>query len=233
MGKLNMRQFAVIGLGQFGSSVARSLAQKGCEVIAIDKSGDRVAEIADVVSQALSLDAVDEKSLAALGLKDVDVAVVSTGQDIEASISIVLILKEMGVKEIVAKAVTDMHGTILKKVGADRVIFPERDMGERIAESLSSPNVRDYSEISDTHGIMELVAPKRFWKKTMADLDLDDEFQVHVAAIKRKVPIVREDGETEIREEIILGPKPEERINQGDVLIIIGAYDDIQRVRGL
>lgn len=230
---MKTRQFAVIGLGQFGSSVARSLAEKGCEVIAIDKDGDRVAEISETVSQALALDAVDEKSLTALGLKEVDVAVVSTGQDIESSISVVLILKEMGVREIVAKAVTAMHGTILKKVGADRVIFPERDMGERIAESLASPNVRDYSEISDTHGIMELVAPKRFWKKTMAELDLDDEFRVQAVAIKRKVPAIREDGETEIREEINIKPSPEDRINQGDVLIIIGSYDDIQRVRGL
>jgi trk system potassium uptake protein TrkA len=202
-------------------------------VIAIDKDGDRVAEISETVSQALALDAVDEKSLTALGLKEVDVAVVSTGQDIESSISVVLILKEMGVREIVAKAVTAMHGTILKKVGADRVIFPERDMGERIAESLASPNVRDYSEISDTHGIMELVAPKRFWKKTMAELDLDDEFRVQAVAIKRKVPAIREDGETEIREEINIKPSSEDRINQGDVLIIIGSYDDIQRVRGL
>ncbi|HBE73582.1 MAG TPA: hypothetical protein DDW31_05800 [candidate division Zixibacteria bacterium] len=228
-----MRQFAVIGLGQFGSSVARSLAEKGCEVIAIDRDGDRVAEISETVAQALALDAVDEKALSALGLKDADVAIVSTGQDIEASISIVLILKEMGVREIVAKAVTDMHGTILKKVGADRVIFPERDMGERIAESLASPNVRDYSEISDTHGIMELVAPKRFWKKSMAELDLDDEFNVSAVAIKRKVPTIRDDGETELREEINIRPKPEDRINQGDVLIIIGSYDDIQKVRGL
>jgi len=223
----------VIGLGQFGSSVARSLAEKGCEVIAIDRDGDRVAEISETVAQALALDAVDEKALSALGLKDADVAIVSTGQDIEASISIVLILKEMGVREIVAKAVTDMHGTILKKVGADRVIFPERDMGERIAESLASPNVRDYSEISDTHGIMELVAPKRFWKKSMAELDLDDEFNVSAVAIKRKVPTIRDDGETELREEINIRPKPEDRINQGDVLIIIGSYDDIQKVRGL
>jgi trk system potassium uptake protein TrkA len=228
-----MRQFAVIGLGQFGASVARSLAQKGGEVIAIDKDPDRITEISDQVAQAIALDAVDEKSLSALGLKEVDVAIVSTGQDIEASISVVLILKEMGVKEIVAKAVSDMHGTILKKVGADRVIFPERDMGERIAESLASPNVRDYTEISDNHGIMELVAPKRFWRKTMAELDLDDEFNVSVVAIKRKVPAIRQDGETEIKEEIIIKPQAEERISQGDVLIIIGRYEDIQKVRGL
>lgn len=213
--------------------MARSLAQKGCEVIAIDKDPNTVSEISDQVAQAMALDAVDEKALAALGLKEVDVAIVSTGQDIEASISVVLILKEMGVREIVAKAVTDMHGTILKKVGADRVVFPERDMGERIAESLASPNVRDYSEISETHGIMELVAPKRFWKKTMAELDLDDEFNVSAVAIRRKVPTIREDGETELREEINIRPRPEDMINQGDVLIIIGSYDDIQKVRGL
>ncbi len=213
--------------------MARSLAMKGCEVIAIDKDPDAVSEISEQVSQAVALDASDEKSLEALGLKEVDVAIVSTGQDIEASISIVLLLKEMGVREIVAKAVTDMHGTILKKVGADRVIFPERDMGERIAESLASPNVRDYSEISDTHGIMELVAPKRFWKKSLAETEMEKDYRVYVAAIKRKVPTVREDGETEIREDIIVGPKAEERISQGDVLIIIGRYEDIQKVRGL
>ncbi len=228
-----MRQFAVIGLGQFGSSVALSLAQKGCEVLAIDRDQDRVDEIADQVSQSVTVDAADEKALHSLGMKDIDVAIVSTGEDIEASISIVLILKEIGVKEIIAKAVTQIHGAILKKVGADRVIFPERDMGERIAESLASPNVMDYSEISETHSIVELVAPKKFWGKSISDLKLEEDTKVSIAAIKRKVPVVTPEGETEFKEEINIRPRPEDKINRSDTLIMIGSFEGIQKVRGI
>lgn len=228
-----MRQFAVIGLGQFGSSVALSLAHKGCDVLAIDRDQDRVDEIADQVSQSVTVDAADEKALHSLGMKDIDVAIVSTGEDIEASISIVLILKEIGVKEIIAKAVTQIHGAILKKVGADRVIFPERDMGERIAESLASPNVMDYSEISETHSIVELVAPKKFWGKSISDLKLEEDTKVSIAAIKRKVPVVTPEGETEFREEINIKPSPDEKINRSDILIMIGSFEGIQKVRGI
>ncbi len=227
-----MRQFAVIGLGQFGSSVALALAEKGCDVLAIDSDQDRVDEISEQVSQSVTVDAADEKALKSLGMKDIDVAIVSTGEDIEASISIVLILKEIGVKEIIAKAVTPIHGTILKKVGADRVVFPERDMGERIAESLASPNVMDYSEISDTHSIVELVAPKKFWTKQLSDLKLEDT-KVSIVAIKRKVPVITAEGETEFREEINIKPSPEDKINRSDILIMIGSFEGIQKVRGI
>jgi len=227
-----MRQFAVIGLGQFGSSVALALAEKGCDVMAIDREQDRVDEISEQVSQSVTVDAADEKALKSLGMKDIDVAIVSTGEDIEASISIVLILKEIGVKEIIAKAVTPIHGTILKKVGADRVVFPERDMGERIAESLASPNVMDYSEISETHSIVELVAPKKFWTKKLSDLKLEDT-KVSIVAIKRKVPVVTPEGETEFREEINIKPSPDEKINRSDILIMIGSFEGIQKIRGI
>ena len=227
-----MRQFAVIGLGQFGSSVALALAEKGCDVLAIDSDQDRVDDISEQVSQSVTVDAADEKALKSLGMKDIDVAIVSTGEDIEASISIVLILKEIGVKEIIAKAVTPIHGTILKKVGADRVVFPERDMGERIAESLASPNVMDYSEISDTHSIVELVAPKKFWTRKLSELKLEDT-KVAIVAIKRKVPVITQEGETEFREEINIKPSPEEKINRSDILIMIGSFEGIQKVRGI
>jgi trk system potassium uptake protein TrkA len=228
-----MRQFAVIGLGQFGSSVALSLAEKGCDVMAIDREQDRVDDISDQVAQSVTVDAADEKALKSLGMKDIDVAIVSTGEDIEASISIVLILKEIGVKEIIAKAVTPIHGTILKKVGADRVVFPERDMGERIAESLASPNVMDYSEISETHSIVELVAPKKFWTKKISELNLEEETKVSIVAIKRKVPVVTQEGETEFREEVNIRPSLEEKINRSDILIMIGSFEGIQKVRGI
>ncbi len=228
-----MRQFAVIGLGQFGSSVALSLAEKGCDVLAIDSDQDRVDEISEQVSQSVTVDAADEKALKSLGMKDIDVAIVSTGEDIEASISIVLILKEIGVKEIIAKAVTPIHGTILKKVGADRVVFPERDMGERIAESLASPNVMDYSEISDTHSIVELVAPKKFWTKKISELKFEENAMVSIVAIKRKVPVITQEGETEFREEINIKPSPEDKINRSDILIMIGSFEGIQKVRGI
>jgi trk system potassium uptake protein TrkA len=133
-----MKQFAVIGLGRFGASVAKTLAEKRQQVLAIDINEEKVQEFSEFVTQAVCIDATDEKALKAVGIKDVDVAIVSVGDDIEASILITLVLKEIGIKEIITKAVTEEQGKVLEKIGANRIIFPERDMGIRLAASLIS-----------------------------------------------------------------------------------------------
>ena len=227
-----MRQFAVIGLGRFGQSVAKTLEERGFEVLACDSDEEKVAEIADHVTHAVQLDATEEKALRSVGVTEMDVAVVSVGE-ISSSILITLLLKELGVPLVASKAVDSLHAKVLRRVGADRVIFPERDMGVRVAESLSTPRIFDYIEVSPTHSIVELVAPKSFNGKTMRELDIRATYGVNVIAIKRKKPKISEEGESAIEEEFILGPAADEEIVLGDLLVLLGQDKEIERLKEL
>jgi trk system potassium uptake protein TrkA len=219
-------------LGRFGSSVARTLEERGFEVLAVDSDEEKVAEIADSVTHAVQLDATDERALRSVGVAQMDVAVVAVG-DISSSILITLLLKELGVPLVVSKALDSLHAKVLRRVGADRVNFPERDMGVRVAESLATPRIFDYIEVSPTHSIVELVAPASFSGKTMRELDVRAQYGVNVIAIKRKKPKISEEGESEIEEEFILGPSADEEIVQGDLLVILGRDEDVERVKKL
>jgi len=157
-----MKQVAVIGLGRFGSSVARTLAESGCEVLAVDVDEVRVKAIADEVTDAVRANALEEEALRALGLRNFEVVVVAIGHEVEASILVTVLLKEMGISKIVAKAQDELHGRVLQKVGADMVVFPERDMGVRLAHTLISRNVIDEIQLSTDYSILEMVAPHRF-----------------------------------------------------------------------
>ena len=152
------RQFAVIGLGRFGAAMATTLAELGQDVIGVDGDAERVRQLADTITQAVELDATDDRALRSVGVQDVDVAVVSIGENIESSLLVVMQLRELGVKSIVAKAVTPLHGRILEKLGVSRVIFPEREMAIRVAHGLVMPNVIDYIELSSDFSIVELPA---------------------------------------------------------------------------
>ncbi len=226
-----MRQFAVIGLGRFGTSVARTLSDQGAEVLAIDIKEDMVQEASDYATQAVQLDATDEKALRSVGLKDVDVTIVSIGQDIESSILVVMLLKEIGVKEIVAKAITEMHGKILRQVGVSQVVFPERDMGARLAKSLVSPDCLEHFELLPDYSIIELITPKQFVGKTLRELDLRKKLDISIIAIKKKVPIVNEKGDTDIQEEMNVLPHAEDKIEEGNVLVLIGSNKSIQEIK--
>ncbi len=228
-----MRQFAVIGLGRFGSSVARTLSDRGFEVLAIDSDEARVSEACEFCAHAVQLDATDERALKEVGIGDFDVAIVSIGENIEASTLITLLVKEMGVKTVVSKALNELHGKILRQIGADRVVFPERDMGVRVAESLTTPSISDYIELSPTHSILELSAPKAFASKNLRELDLRAKYGVTVIAIKRKVPRLTPEGDTELSEKIVVAPRSEEKILKGDLLMFLGKYDDLERVKKL
>jgi trk system potassium uptake protein TrkA len=228
-----MRQFAVIGLGRFGMSIAETLSSRGAQVIAIDKSEERVADIAGAVTQAVQLDATEERALRSVGIQDVDVAVVSVGEDIEASILITLQLKELGVKHVISKALTATHGKILRKVGADRVVFPERDMGVRVAQRLVTPRILDYIELSPTHSMLELVTPSAYEGRRLNEVDLRPKYNVSVVAIKRKVPNITDQGDTEFAEEVIVAPSSEERLVKGDLLVLLGKSEDLERLREL
>ena len=226
-----MKQFVVIGLGRFGTSVAQSLIEKGHQVIGIDQDGEVVEGMAEHLTQALELDATDEKALGAAGIEQVDAAIVSMGDNLEASILITLILKEMGIKEIVTKAVSDNHGKVLKRVGATRLVFPERDMGVRIAGFLSEPEVIEHIGLSQEYSIVEIPAPGVFMGKSLKQLNVRADYRINVVAIKRRVPKKDAEGKVEIKEDITVVPAPNEVINKGDVLIVIGTNEDIEKIR--
>ena len=178
----------MIGLGRFGSAMATTLAELGHDVIGIDGDPDRVRAVADVVSLAVQLDATDEKALRGAGIKDVDVAVVSIGENIEASLLVVTLLQEIGIRHIVAKSVTALHGRILEKLGVKRVVFPEREMAIRVAHGLVMPNVIDYIELSSDFSIVEVPAPDEFVGKTLRDIGLRARFGLTTIAIKHVSP---------------------------------------------
>ncbi|RKY39532.1 MAG: TrkA family potassium uptake protein [Candidatus Omnitrophota bacterium] len=226
-----MRQFAIIGLGRFGSSVAKTLSEKGYQVLAIDQDKEKVESIASLVTQAIQADATDEKVLRKIGIKDVDVAIIAIGKSLEASILVTLILKEMNVKEIVAKAITEIQGRVLRRVGATKVVFPERDMGIQVANSLISSQIIEYINLSSEHSVVEIVAPSTFINKSLQELDLRTKYKANVIAIKKKIPSVTDKGDTEIKQEINISPAGKDIIKEGDSLIVIGRNKDIERLQ--
>lgn len=212
-----MKQFVVIGIGRFGSSVASTLYRMGHEVLAIDSDEEKVHEIQTFVTHAVQADATDEKALKALGLRNFDVVVVSIGQDIQASILVTLIVKELGVNYVVTKAQNDLHGKVLYKIGADKVVFPERDMGARLAHNLVSSNVLDYIELSSNYSIIELSAPQKFIGKSLRQLNLRVRFGLNVMAIRRY-------GKIDV------SPDAEQPILEDDVLIVIGENEKLAKI---
>lgn len=212
------RQFAVIGLGRFGSAMASTLAELGQDVIGVDGDSERVRQLADIVTQAVELDATDERALRSVGIQDVDVAVVSIGENIESSLLVVMQLRELGVKAIVAKAVTPLHGRILEKLGVSRVIFPEREMAVRIAHGLVMPNVIDYIELSSDFSIVEVPAPEIFVGRTLKQLELRPKYGLTLIAIKRRPA----EGTVQVTN---IAPSAEETIRAGDVLSLLGSNE--------
>jgi trk system potassium uptake protein TrkA len=217
------KQFGVVGLGRFGSAMATTLVELGHDVLGIDGDEARVQQLADVMTHAVQLDATDEKALRASGIRNVDVAVVSIGEHLEASLLVVMQLREMGVATIVAKAVTPIHGRILEKLGVSRVIFPEREMAIRVAHSLVMPNAIDYIELSREFSIVEIPAPDAFVGRTLKQIELRPRFGLTLVAIKRRGP----DGDKVVTS---IAPAADEKIRRGDVLALLGSNE---RLSGL
>lgn len=214
------KQFAVIGLGRFGSNVAITLHAAGHEVLAVDADSERVQQVSEQVTHVVQADSTDENSLKALGIRNFDVVVVAIGEDVQANTLTTLLLTELGVKHIVAKARNELHGKMLKKIGADRVVYPERDMGQRVAHNLVSSNMLDYIELSANLSLVEVATPKTLVGKTLAETDLRHQYGINVVAMQRKG-------------EIIVPPLPTERMNEGDILIIVGSSAGIRRLEVL
>lgn len=226
-----MRRFAVIGLGEFGVSVAKTLVKEGGEVIAVDKNGERVQEVSDIVTQAVQIDATDEKALKAVGIPEVDVAVVGMGTDIQASILTNILLKELGVKEIVAKAINFLHGKVLEKIGINKVVFPEIDMGQRVALGLVSSKISEQIELSSRHSIMEIQVPESFVSKTLQELNIRAKYGVNIIAIKRKIGLVDEKGEVTYVDDVDISPQADDVIAKDDALLVFGDNESIAKLR--
>ncbi|HWR90458.1 MAG TPA: TrkA family potassium uptake protein [Dissulfurispiraceae bacterium] len=218
------KQYAVIGLGRFGYSVAKTLTEMDCEVIAIDNDEEKVKTLADLVTYAVVLDAMDDKALRSVGVQNVDGAIVSIGENIEASILVVMILKDLGVKHIVAKAVTQLHGRVLENLKVDRIVYPERDMAIRIAQSLIRPSIVEQLELSADYSIVELPAPGMLIGKTLRESQLRRSHGVSVIAIRRT-----EEEKGVDKERWILNPLATDAISAGDLLVLIGKNEDLEK----
>ena len=212
-----MKSFVVIGCGRFGAAVARTLFSLGNEVLAIDISEEIIKEISDEVTHSVQADVMDETVLKDLGLRNFDVAVIAIGSDLEASIMATLIAKELGIKRVIAKAQSELHGKVLYKIGADKVIFPERDMGIRVAHNLASTNILDFIELSPDYSILEVTALREWEDKSLAQLKLSTKYGINVMAIKR--------GSS-----ISVSPSGEVVIEKDDILVVIGSIKDIKRI---
>jgi trk system potassium uptake protein TrkA len=211
------KQFAVIGLGRFGGSVARSLAEAGYDVLGVDILEERIRPLANVLTHVVQADATDEEVLRSLGIRNFDVCVVTISSNVQSSILTTLMVKELGVPLVVAKARDEQHGKVLEKVGADRVVFPERDMGVRLAYNLLAGNILDHIELSPENSINEVVASDKLFGKNLRQLDLRGRFGLNVMAIKK--------GDA-----VNVSPRADDLVEEGDVLVVIGPNEGIRRL---
>ncbi len=228
-----MRQFAVIGLGRFGFKVAEVLGAKGVQVIAIDKDITLVEKIRDIVTDAVQLDSTDEEALKESGVENVDVAVVSIGEDVQSSILTTAILKNLGIKEIIAKACTGLHAQILKKVGATRVVFPEEDMGLRVANSIFAPGVLDYIDLGADCNLAEIEVKGDFIGKSIRELHFKSKYGVNVIMIMKKTKKKVGDTGEFVEKEIKELPTPDYVLVEKDVLVVVGERKDIEDLEKL
>ncbi|MEN1967032.1 TrkA family potassium uptake protein [Lentibacillus sp. N15] len=210
------RDFAVIGLGRFGGSICRELSMEGMEVLAIDIDEDKVNEFKNIASHAVIADSTDEATLKDLGIKNIDHVIVAIGDNIQASILTTVVLTDFNIKKITVKAQNDYHEKILNKIGADQVVHPERDMGKRIAHNIISNNILDYLELSDEHSIVEVKVGSRMLGKSLIDLDIRANYGCNVVAIKKG-------------SKINVSPSADDKLESDDILIVIGADNDLSR----
>ena len=204
-----MKSFVIVGLGRFGSEAALQLSAAGCEVLALDNSGELVQQVSDKVTQAVVADARDKEVLRALGVKDFEGAIVAIGDSLADSVLATMNLKELGVPYIVCKASDETHRQVLLKLGADRVVIPEQEQADRLAKNLSSPNVLDYIELSEEYGIIEIPAPKAWVGKSLKELNVRAKLGVNIIAVKKG-------------SYINVSPAADYRIEAEDVMVVLG-----------
>ena len=215
-----MKSYIVIGLGRFGQTLARQLCALGAEVLAIDKRGDLVQQVADDVTHAVVGDGQDKEVLRALGARNFDCAIIAIGSDLAASVLTTMNLKELEVPYIICKAHDETHRRVLEKLGVDRVIIPEQENAQRLARSLNSHNVLDYIELSEDYGILEVPAPKSWVGKTLKELNVRAKLGVNIIAVENgKVTNV--------------SPSADYLIQAGDIMVVLGDNYSLEAVQKL
>ncbi len=214
---MKSKQYLVLGLGRFGMSLARTLSELGQEVLAVDADEEAVNAVAPYVTQALQLDATDETLLSDLGVGNFDAAIVSIGQNTRDSILISVLLKELGVKYLIAKANDELHAKVLRKIGADRVVFPERDMGARMARAIIAPNVLELMNLSDDYQIIEIRLPEKWQENSIIGINVRRKYGVNILAIHRK-------------DRFLVSPAADMLFEEGDTLLVMGKKEDIERL---
>jgi len=217
-----MKRFAVIGIGKFGFHAAKALYEDGNEVVSIDSDKARVQAIDPHSTEAIVLDATDKDALKALGLENMDGVIVSTGTKIGISILICLYLQEIGIKQILAKALDEDHEKILKRVGATEIIHPERDMALRVSRGLSRPNMLDFIPLAEGFDLVQVGPPREFIGRSLKELNLRAKYNVHIIAIKELVP-----------ENFLLVPPASFVIKDSDILVMLGKSQDIKNIKAL
>ncbi|AOZ91988.1 potassium channel family protein [Paenibacillus crassostreae] len=213
---MKKQQFVVIGLGRFGSSVALELMALNYEVLGIDRNEEIVSDMSELLTYAVVADASDEEVLKSLGVRNFDCGIVAIGDDIQMSILATILLKELGVNYVVAKAISVLHGRALEKLGVDRIIYPERDMGIRVAHQLVTPNLLDYIELSQDHSIVEMKVPVCLNGKTLADINPRVRYGCSIVALHRL-------------NNIIIAPTAMDQLQMDDIMVIIGSNENIAR----
>ena len=211
------KQYLVLGLCRFGESLAKTLYKMGHEVLAVDSDADLVDSIAPHVTQAIQIDATDESALQSLGVRNFDAAIVSIGQNMRDSILVCVLLKELGVPYLIAKATDELHAKVLRKVGVDRVVFPERDMGMRLAKSLLTPNVLELIDLSDDYQLLETILPAKWAGDTIIGIDVRRRFGISILAIHRG-------------KQFFVSPEADFAFEAGDILLVLGKKDDIENL---
>ena len=214
---MEKKEFVVLGLGRFGKSVATTLAEGGCEVLVVDVDENIINEIADQVTYAVKADATDADTLKTLGISNFDGAIIGMGENLEASVMATILVKELGIPYVLTKAHSELHARILKKVGADMVVFPEKETGIRIANNLMSDNFFDAIELSSTFSLMDIEALDIWIGKSLRDLKLRTTLKINVIGIRKK-------------ENLNINPASDDAIEKGDVLVIIGNNETLNKL---
>jgi trk system potassium uptake protein TrkA len=224
-----MRQVAVIGLGKFGSAVAWELAALGAHVIAVDTDKARVDELKDHVTYAVALNATDAKALRAVGIEDVDAAVVCIGEDVEANLLVTVLLKQIGVKRIWARAISPMQQAILKALEVESIVNLETEMGKIVARGLAAENVLKHIHVGEGYNVTEIRVPGSLVGRTIRQSNARKKFGVNIVAVKKRVPRISETGQRTFDSAVESVPDPDMELTEGDVLVLAGREQDIAR----
>ncbi|MCD4713676.1 MAG: TrkA family potassium uptake protein [Clostridiales bacterium] len=211
------KQFVVIGCGRFGQSVAIKLSEMGSEVMVVDDNEEIIQSISDKVTYAVQADATDENAIKALGIRNFDVAIVTIGSDIQSSILVTLLVKEMGIKHIIAKAQNAAHAKVLYKIGANRVVFPEKEMGIKVAKGLLSSNVLELIDLAPEYSILEIKMSGEWIGKSLVEINMRRQYSISVIAIRRG-------------DEIDINVEPDRVLLKDDILVVVGHNKDLQKL---